>query len=77
MLYMRSGCSLCETMQGELAALADDLADVTVNVVDVDSEEHLKQAYGYKVPVLTDADGEEICHYFLDRQALDAYFLTH
>lgn len=45
--------------------------------VDVDSVPALAEAYGHKVPVLVDAEGEEICHYFLDRQALDSYFLTH
>lgn len=48
-----------------------------VDMVDIDSEDHIRQAYGHKVPVLTGDDGEEICHYFLDRQALDTYFSTH
>lgn len=77
MLYIRSGCSLCEEMQWELATLAAQMGGLTVDAVDVDSEEGLKQTYGHKVPVLTSADGDEICHYFLDRQALDSYFLTH
>lgn len=72
-LYTRSGCSLCDAMQWELAALGGDF---TIDLVDVDSEERLQQMWGSKVPVLTTDDGEEICHYFLDRQALDAYFST-
>lgn len=75
-LYYRSGCSLCEDMQRELSAAAV-ANDYTLNVVDVDGDEGLRQAYGHKVPVLTATDGEEICHYFLDQRALDAYFSTH
>ena len=75
-LYYRSGCSLCEEMQRELAS-SPDLRDCSLETVDVDSDEELVMAYGHKVPVLTGAEGEEICHYFLDHQALDAYFSTH
>ena len=44
-----------------------------VEVVDVDSNTELATRYGERVPVLV-ADEEEICHYHLDRIALDAYF---
>lgn len=74
-LYYRSGCSLCEQMHREL--LADRGGhDFQLSSVDVDSDVALAEAYGHKVPVLVDAAGEEICHYFLDRQALDSYFST-
>ena len=43
-------------------------------VIDVDSDDNLKSRYGVRVPVLV-AGGEEICHYHLDRDALDAYFV--
>ena len=75
-LYYRSGCSLCEDMQRELAASAG-LKGFGLETVDVDGDEALKRAYGHKVPVLAAANGEEICHYFLDHAALDAYFSTH
>ncbi len=52
-------------------------ASFSVEMVDIDSSERLVQAYGHKVPVLSGVGGEEICHYFLDQQALDAYFSTH
>lgn len=51
--------------------------EFSLESVDVDSEPALIEAYGHKVPVLVAPDGEEICHYFLDRDALDSYFLTH
>lgn len=75
-LYFRSGCSLCEEMQRELAE-SDGLGEYRLEMVDIDGDEALQQAYNHKVPVLTDGDGEEICHYFLDQQALEAYFSTH
>ena len=63
-------------MQRELAD-SSRLQELSLEMVDVDSDEELERTYGHKVPVLTAADGEEICHYFLDQQALDAYFATH
>jgi thioredoxin-related protein len=75
-LYYRSGCSFCEEMQRELA-VSKSLRDYRLEMVDVDSDEALQRAYDHKVPVLTDAAGEEICHHFLDPDALDTYFSTH
>ena len=37
--------------------------------VPIDNNAELEQAYGAKVPVLVCGD-EELCHYFLDMQAL-------
>jgi len=63
-LYSRSYCHLCEEMARALGPLAAEAP------VDVDSDPALEARYGEKVPVLVDADGEEICHYFLDPEAL-------
>jgi hypothetical protein len=46
---------------------------LVVDEVFVDGDQELEQRYGQKVPVLM-ANGEEICHYFLDPQALDSFF---
>ena len=75
-LYYRSGCSLCEAMHGELLA-CDGLPPYELQNVDIDNTPELAERYGSSVPVLTDASGEEICHYFLDLEALRAYFATH
>lgn len=48
-----------------------------LDVLDIDSSEALIQRYNHKVPVLTDVEDEEICHYFLDHKALQGYFATH
>ncbi|MCW8919333.1 MAG: glutaredoxin family protein [Gammaproteobacteria bacterium] len=68
-LYYRSGCSLCEQMEAELLA-AQSRYGFRLQTVDVDGSAALVAAYGHKVPVLTFADGAEICHYFLDHSAL-------
>jgi len=71
-VYGREYCHLCSDMVEALEALRGRYA-FTLEVVDVDEDEALEQRYGSLVPVLA-ADGEEICHYFLDPAALDAYF---
>ena len=43
--------------------------DFETRRVPIDNNNELEEAYGTKVPVLVCGD-EEICHYFLDMQAL-------
>lgn len=75
-LYSRSYCHLCDDM---LAALKSHPAadDFQIDVRDIDADEELVRRYDELVPVLAGvrADGSHarICHYFLDRQALDAF----
>ena len=69
-LYYREGCHLCETMLQALRGLQSDLAFEIV-LVDIDREQALRQRYDEWVPVL--CLGElEICHYYLDLNALSA-----
>ena len=68
-LYARSYCHLCEEMVQALRPHAAELG-FTVEAVDVDADPALEARYGEKVPILVDAQGEEICHYFLDLEAL-------
>ena len=42
-----------------------------IEVVDVDRHPALEEKWGDKVPVLLDG-GRELCHYFLDVDAVDA-----
>jgi hypothetical protein len=44
--------------------------DVAFEEVDVDADPVLEDRYGERVPVLTLADGTELCHYRLDEEAL-------
>lgn len=67
-LYVRPGCHLCEDM----AAALDELKAAwgfDFRIVDVDRDPALAARYGHLVPVLTQG-ADEICHYFLDPEAL-------
>ena len=68
-LYGRTYCHLCDEMAEALKSLQDSLG-FAFAVVDVDADPALEERYGERVPVLTDAAGREICHYFLDQAAL-------
>ena len=68
-VYGRAYCHLCEEMVQALECLRPELGFRLV-VRDVDADEALEQRYGERVPVLVDAQGREICHYFLDESAL-------
>ena len=70
-VYAREWCSLCDDMYAALVALRPELA-VEIDMVFIDGDETLEALYGAKVPVLKEAD-TEICHYFLDRDALRAH----
>lgn len=71
-LYARLGCHLCEDMQNDLLPLKKELG-FELQVIDVDRDPVLVKQYGTRVPVLVSEKGE-ICHYFLDKQALLQYF---
>jgi thiol-disulfide isomerase/thioredoxin len=71
LLYGRSYCHLCDDMARALEDLRAEL-DFSFQVVDVDSDPALEALHGEKVPVLTDEQGHEICHYFLDTGLLQA-----
>jgi len=44
---------------------------VAFDEVDVDSDAELRARYGERVPVLTDATGNELCHGRLDPAVLE------
>ncbi len=68
-LYGRTYCHLCEDMAAALRDLQEPLG-FALSIVDVDAEPALEARFGELVPVLADAEGREICHYFLDLAAL-------
>ena len=70
-LYVRKDCHLCTEMHRELLAFGRRQA-FGIDMVDIDADADLVARYGYKVPVLV-GENEEICHYFLDEQALAEY----
>jgi hypothetical protein len=64
-LYGRAGCRLCEQMARTLHAFG-----VVFEEVPVDDDPALAERYGLRVPVLTDAEGSELCHGRLDPAVL-------
>jgi hypothetical protein len=77
-LVSRAYCHLCDEMHEGLLPLVAG-RDIDVNVVDVDADGALAEAYGERVPVLllgVPGAGIELCHYHLDPprvlHALDA-----
>lgn len=71
-LYGRGYCHLCDDLLAALEPLRGEFA-FTVEVLDVDADPALEARYDELVPVLTTADGRELCHYFLDEAAVRAY----
>ncbi len=74
-LYMRSYCSLCKAMVEELQPYQERFS-FELEQVDVDSDPELERLYGLLVPVLMAPEGE-ICHYFIDHEAVQRYFAGH
>ena len=67
-VYERAGCHLCDDMVSILAEWQEELG-IAVERIDIDGSPELSDRYGAKVPVLM-YGSREICHYFLDLDAL-------
>lgn len=73
-LYSRRYCHLCEDMLDALNAMQTDTLRFDVDVVDVDADPALVARFDELVPVLFgDLSKPELCHYFLDEQAVRGY----
>ncbi|MDH5407862.1 MAG: glutaredoxin family protein [Gammaproteobacteria bacterium] len=70
-LYVRTGCHLCEDMLGQLQQLQPELG-FGLETIEITGQPSLELEYGEKVPVLM-GQNNEICHYFLDPEALKRY----
>jgi Glutaredoxin-like domain (DUF836) len=73
-VYSRRGCHLCEVLLEELLPLV--AGRIRVVVCDIDSREDWRKDFNTRVPVVK-YDGEEICQYHLDRQALTRILSTN
>jgi Glutaredoxin-like domain (DUF836) len=58
-LYSTGACHLCERAHALLTSMPE-LRSVTVNVVDVATDDSLLARYGASIPVLTVASGAEL-----------------
>jgi thioredoxin reductase (NADPH) len=70
-LFGHSYCSLCDAMHAQLLGLAGELG-IRIELVDIHDDAELEDLFGERVPVLCGGD-EEICHHFLDEDALRRY----
>ena len=68
-LYGRPTCHLCDEMADEIAEVLRG-RDYRLKVEDVDTRPEWRSHYGPRVPVLTLADGTELCQYHLDPELL-------
>jgi Glutaredoxin-like domain (DUF836) len=75
LMYSRPGCTLCEEMLLQLAALPAGSA-YPVDVIDVDADPTTRVRYGHKIPVLLFA-GELVCHGHLDAEEVDKALAYH
>lgn len=66
-VFSRRGCHLCEVLIEELMPVVRDVC--RVEVLDVDSRPEWREAYGKRVPVV-EFDGDFVCQYYLDRDAI-------
>jgi len=73
-LYHRYGCHLCEDMLDRLREL-EVAWGFSLQIRDVDAEPELVRWFDDKVPLLQ-GDGDEICRYVLNEQALGAFVKT-
>jgi len=71
-IYLRHGCHLCDDMLLALEAVKTRWS-FELDVIDISGDETLEACYGTRVPVLR-GERAEICYYFLDEEALQAYF---
>ena len=67
----RDYCHLCHDMIDALRSI-QSVKPFEFQIIDVDSNSALEEKYGELVPVLLAGD-REICHYHLDKPALNAY----
>ena len=78
-LYSRSYCHLCDDLLAALRKLVGD--EISVNVIDIDLHTELVQRYDELVPVLIGCrDGQpeqQLCHYFLDENAVRGFLSSH
>jgi len=66
-VYTRRGCHLCELLIEELLELTK--GSLELDIRDIDTRDDWRQKYDSRVPVVR-YDGEFICQYHLDRDAL-------
>lgn len=70
--YYRQGCHLCEDMLALISPYQSS-CPLQLQMYDIDEDAKLKEQYGLIIPVLTNDQGEEICHYFFDKLRFEQF----
>jgi predicted thioredoxin/glutaredoxin len=73
-VYSRQGCHLCEQLIEELLGQVRGRIDIQVR--DIDTRDDWRRRYDMRVPVVK-YDGELVCQYHLDREALARILSNH
>lgn len=74
-VYGRERCHLCEDMIASLGDLQKKF-QFEFAVINIDKDENLTRLYSERVPVLFAVkEKKELCHYFLDSEVFNAYFV--
>ncbi|MDX1481900.1 MAG: glutaredoxin family protein [Woeseiaceae bacterium] len=66
-VYSRRGCHLCEELVERLLPLVRGRAEIEIR--DIDGRADWQARYGTRIPVV-EYDGEPVCQYHLDRDAI-------
>ncbi len=77
--YHKEDCHLCEEMDRQLAqfiAGQSDRVRISVEKRDIEENQTWFDRYREYIPVLV-VDNEEVCHYFMDHDALQLALSQH
>ena len=68
--FYRNGCHLCEDMY-QLIQPYESSHKIIIETLNIDNDPSLRDKYNLLIPVLTDNDENEICHYFFDKLSFE------
>ncbi len=68
-VYSKPDCHLCEEAMAALRRLQPELG-FELAELDITADERLHRVYFDRIPVVSTADGEELCEYFVDEAVL-------
>ena len=68
-VYSRPGCHLCEVLIEQLLPVVRGKAEVRVH--DIETRDDWRARYGLIIPVV-EVEGEDLCRFKLDREAVRA-----
>ncbi len=73
--FYRNGCHLCEDML-LLVHPYKNSHNISIEMFNIDQDDDLQHKYGLLIPVLTDQNNNEICHYFFDKISFEQAIIT-